>query len=126
MMYSIGALVMLALAAVIVALVYKGQAAAERHAAEMQRQRAEALAATVHQRQQLDVALTSLSETHRKETIHASTPTHLAQRADFTTDWEPAPGLYDPTTITHPLTGATVADASGAADDHGGRVDLSE
>lgn len=121
---AIGVIVLLAFA--IVALVYRGKAAAEQHQAEMQRRRAETAEDAVNQRQQLDQALAATQQAHREETIHATTPEHLALRTDFNNDWADASGLPGQSSTAHPLSDAAATGSTGAAGDTVNRAELSE
>jgi type II secretory pathway pseudopilin PulG len=126
MMYFIGSLLIIVLAVVIVALSYRGKAKAEQHHAELQRQRAEAAEFANANRQQLDKELQSLHETHRKETLDATTPTHLAARTDFDNDWSGNDGLRGSETGSDYATGTAATDSTGAAAHPVSRTDLSE
>lgn len=126
MIYVMGALLIMLLAAVIVALGYRGKAAAEQRHAELQKQRGDVAEANINQRRQLDTALESINETHREETIHATTATHLAERSDFDNDWSADAGLRGSETNSNHATGSAAAGSTGAAVDNVSRTDLSE
>ena len=124
MIYAIVAGLIMVLAAVIVALVYRGKAHAEQHHAAMQKQRAEAAEAINNHRQQLDTALETLQHTHREETLHANDPHHFAARSDFDNDWADASGLHGTESAADHSSRATVAASAGAAGHHIDRDDV--
>lgn len=117
MMYLIGALLIMLLAVVIVALSYRSIAKEHQRQYEMQRQRAEGAEFANTNRQQLDTALETLHETQREETIHATDKAHLAGRSDFDNNWSDDSGLRDNGTgAAHTTTTATAtANPTGAA-----------
>ncbi len=127
MIYLVGIVLIMLLALGLVALSYRGKAAAEQRHAELQQQRAASAEAVNQHRQQLDTTLAALHETQRQETINATNPTHLAARADFDNDWSAATGLHDTGTVPHPdRSSAAEADSAGATADNISRTDLSE
>lgn len=123
-MYLIGALLIMLLAVVIVALGYRGKAQAEQHHAALQQQRAEAAEAEVKQRHQLDIALGNIQQIHREELINATNPTHLAARDDFANAWSGSDRLHDTATDADHSTGAAATDSTGAAVHFINRPDL--
>lgn len=122
-MYLIGALLIMLLAVVIVALGYRGKAQAEQHHAALQQQRAEAAAAEVKQRHLLDIALGNIQQIHREETIHDTNPAHLAKRTDFNNDWSGDAGLRGTGADTD-HSGAAVTDSTGVTVHFTNRPDL--
>lgn len=124
MMVLIGIGLIMLLAVIIVALGYRGKAIAEQHHATMQQQRAEAAEMVNDNRQQLDTALTTLHETHREETIHATDPTHLAVRDDFANAWSDADRLHNTGAGTDQAASAAAADTAGTAVHFVNRPDL--
>ena len=124
MMVLLGIGLIMLLAVIIVALVYRGKVTAEQHQAEMQRQRAEAAEVINNSRQQLDAALTMLHETHREETIYATDPTHLAARDDFANAWPDSDRLHGTGAGADHAASAAVTDAAGTAVHFINRPDL--
>ncbi len=124
MMVLIGIGLIMLLAVIIVALGYRGKAAAEQYHATLQQQRAEAAEIANDNRQQLDTALTTLHETHREETIHATDPTHLAARDDFANGWSDTDRLHNAGAGADHATSAAAADEAGTAVHFVNRPDL--
>ena len=126
MMYLFAIVAVIMLSLVLVALLYRGKAKAEQQRDAMQQQRADAATATIDSRKKLDAALLASQQEHRQEITDEQQPEHLAQRADFTTDW-PAAGLHDASAAaTGHSAGTAAAGQAGAADPEGGRVGLPE
>lgn len=124
-MYLIGGLLIMLLAVVIVALGYRGKAKAEQRHAELQKMRADYAEADVKQRRRLDLALETIQETHREETINDSNPTHLAARNDFDNNWSAAPGLRDSSANANSsISSTTATDSTGTAGDSVERDDM--
>jgi len=126
MMVLIGIGLIMVLAVIIVALVYRNKAAAEQHHAAMQQQRAEAAEIINTQRQQRDTALALLQESFSEENVYATDPTHLAARTDLANAWSDASGLRGNISTAVHSSGAAVTDSTGIAVDHVSRTDLSE
>ncbi len=124
MMILTGIGLIVLLAAIIVALGYRGKAKAEQHHAALQQQRAEAAESVNNNRQQLDTALKTIHETHRKETLDATNPTHLAERSDFANAWSGDDRLHDAGTGTDHAASAAAAGATGTAVHSVNRPDL--
>jgi len=116
----IGLLIVLAL--IIIALVYKNRADAKAHYAAIQATIAQAAQAQNTHEEQLDKSMHTLQTEQRHENTEA--PKHYAARADFDNDWS---GM--PTELTGNNAANRAAEPSGtasAAGDHSNRVDLSE
>lgn len=124
MSYLIVAGLLALLGSVLLALLYRHNAAISRHLADQAQQRAEAAEADLKQRRQLDKALNSLHETHREETIHETAQTHLAKRSDFDNGWAGPGGMRGEGPRATPATSAAAADSTDATGHFIHRPDL--
>jgi len=114
------------LGTVLLIMLYRHNAIINKTNVDYERQRANLSGQAITNRQQLDTELQTLHETHRKETIDDSNPTHLAARDDFANAWSGDDGLRGSKTDSGHAAGATAADSTGAAGHHVGGTDLSE
>jgi type II secretory pathway pseudopilin PulG len=110
----------------LVALLYRHNAAINKHVAIKEQQRADAAEAVIHNRLRLDESLENLHITHREETIHANAPENRALRADFDNNWANDSRLHSAGTGSDHAASSTVADSTGTASHHVSRTDVSE